>query len=314
MKKAIIFLLFSLCAFTMDAQTLVKLKQIENIDSITTFTGTLEQARALTNRRYKTIHTTNYGTGVFVRNDTVTVDNGGTQFINASGQGFSRVYDGEYISSKWFENTVDGLQKAANAARDFNVKLLIEGTYRISKPLNIYTSVEAKYSKLISTNSAGQINLLNTLPEIQVTPSTVTGLVSGSYNTNLSGYEGATLVLRSSAEVLMPRYGGSDYMKRQTFKIIDGNGALSEPLYMTFNVPDSMTVRVIPFEGYRTINDLHVQVDTMQSAYSVIINRMSNVTFNNLYLRNNDSMAYGSVGFASNAAANLTFNNPNIRL
>lgn len=275
-------------------------------DTNNVFTGTLSQSRALTSTP-NAIVLTDYGGGLFVRNDTVTVDNTGTQIINASGQGYSRVYDNETLVSGWF----DSLQSSATAARNLSKNLFIDRSYRLVSPVTFYTSTEqAEKTILKSVNATAQINLNNNLSEISVTPSTVTGLTTGSIQTNLRGYENATLVLRSSAEVLMPRYGGSDYMKRQTFKIIDGNGALSNPLQMTFTNTDSMTVRVIPFEGARTIKNLHVEIDTMVSAYSVIINRMSNVTFENLYLRNNDSMAYGSVGFASNSSANVEFNNP----
>jgi hypothetical protein len=70
-------------------------------DTSNVFTGTLSDARSLTSTP-DVIVLTDYGTGVFVKNDTVTVDNTGTQIITAGGQGYSRIMDGNSMNIDWF--------------------------------------------------------------------------------------------------------------------------------------------------------------------------------------------------------------------
>lgn len=114
-------------------------------DTSNVFTGTLSDARSLTSTP-DVIVLTDYGTGVFVKNDTVTVDNTGTQIITAGGQGYSRVWDGENVYTSWFADTIENDLSGAfiaanNIAKSGNKVIITAGEYKMLNPITTKSGV-----------------------------------------------------------------------------------------------------------------------------------------------------------------------------
>lgn len=124
------------------------------------FTGTLSQSRALTSTP-ELIVTTDYGGGTWFKNDTVTVDNTGTQIITAGGQGYSRILDG-YVMPEWWgakgNGSEDDFTPIVNSMNIGLPVLLSNKSYSFSEPINMpkrTTILGSEKSTLISlTDSA----------------------------------------------------------------------------------------------------------------------------------------------------------------
>jgi hypothetical protein len=171
MKTAIIFLFITLCAFNVDAQSLVKLKQIEPLDSVTTFTGTVEQVRALSGKRYTTIFTTNFGGGTWLidQSDTISQDNTGSILVTADGKRYKKnaVVNIEsfgaigYTTEEVGPDSKAAIQAAINAVGDHGTVIIpsgkqfyVSGTIYIDN-FNVKIVSESKSSYLPNLRSDG---------------------------------------------------------------------------------------------------------------------------------------------------------------
>lgn len=141
------------------------------------FTGTLSQSRALTSTP-DLIVTTDYGSGTWIKNDTVTVDNTGTQIITAGGQGYSRVYEmlmPEYWGAKGDGSTND--YTALLAAINYGKPLTLNGTYKTSSIFVNNKSVDISGSGIIvaDSNIASHVLVFDNCDGLRMSGITING-------------------------------------------------------------------------------------------------------------------------------------------
>lgn len=143
----------------------------------TVFTGTMSQARALQTAP-SSIVLTDYGGGLFVKNDTVTVDNTGTQIITAGGQGYSRVYEvlmPEYWGAKGDGSTND--YTALLAAINYGKPLTLNGTYKTSSIVVNNKIVDISGSGIIvaDSNIASHVLVFDNCDGLRMSGITING-------------------------------------------------------------------------------------------------------------------------------------------
>lgn len=149
-----------------------------NTNDSSIFVGTLSQARSLTITP-NLIITKDYGGGTWLKNDTVTVDNTGTQIITAAGQGYSRVWDGATASVEWF-----------GAVADFNVgtNTGTDNTRFIQNTIDFVVSNKGGTVLIPHSYKVDSTIYVNVLQQI---PLKIQGS-AGNMRT-LAGYQGSTL-------------------------------------------------------------------------------------------------------------------------
>lgn len=150
------------------------------------FTGTLSQSRTLTSTP-DLIVTTDFGGGTWIKDDTVTVDNTGTQIITAAGQGYSRVWDGATASVEWF-----------GAVADFNVgtNTGTDNTRFIQNTIDFVVSNKGGTVLIPHSYKVDSTIYVNVLQQI---PLKIQGS-AGNMRT-LAGYQGSTLFRTVTGDV-----------------------------------------------------------------------------------------------------------------
>ncbi|WP_176885064.1 right-handed parallel beta-helix repeat-containing protein [Dyadobacter soli] len=245
-------------------------------------------------------------------------DDGALVVIARNSRHYVRAID-RFIDVRWFGTVGDGvaddtqaLNAAAIAAKKLGKTLYLpKEQYRVNSKVTFYTDVESK-ATILMNKSTSAISIARTEPVDTLDHTNPGGLTKGSRKLGITGFKGATVLLRSTAEVMINRFGDgvavSPYYKRQLIHLLDDEGNFDAPLQETYTDIAHLEIRVFPEEKPITINGLNIEAESIFYGQTPLSTTRSHVTMNGLRLVNKDQPHKGYIGVTVQNGYNITFN------
>lgn len=247
-------------------------------------------------------------------------DDSAMVIIAKNGRRYHRVIEG-LIDVRWFGAVGDSVtddtkavNKAAIVAKDSGkILYLPKANYRIDKKVTFYTDIESKATILMNKSTAS-ITIASSNKVISMDATDPGGLVKGSRKLGITGFKGATVLLRSKTEVMIDRYNDTNpsqptsYKKQQLIHLLDNEGNFDAPLQETYTDIPNLEIRVFPDEKPITVNGLNIEVQTIFYQQTPLSTTRSHITMNGLRLLNKDLASKGYIGVTVQNGYNVTFN------
>lgn len=208
------------------------------------------------------------------------------------------------------------IQCAANAALRNNQTLYIPpGNYIISNKIKLYTSVYCQGKILVPNYNIPTVVISRSILGKILSPFQLWGLTRGSTKIGgLSGYTGGTIVIRSR-ETLIRRDNATEpyYTKNDVMTILDSSGTISPGLDCSYYDNTQLTVTVYPYDKPINIDGLAIESfgnSGGEEGTCVVECNRSNVTFNDLNIKNTSNVIRLYYGLLLQECTNTTINNP----
>lgn len=237
--------------------------------------------------------------------------------VARNGRRYFRVID-RFIDVRWFGTVGDGvtddsqaINKAAVAAKDSGkILYLPQEQYRVDKKVTFYTDVESK-ATLLMNKSTSAVAIRSSIDTVSRSATDPGGLVKGSRKIGITNFKGATVLLRSKAEVMIERFDSgpvAPYFKQQLIHLLDNEGNFDAPLQETYTDIPNLEITIFREEKPITINGLNIEVESIFYEQTPLSTTRSHITMNGLRLINKDLVSKGYIGVTVQNGYNITFN------